>query len=169
MNTLRSSSHLSGEDLRFQRKQWLVERIGWAAMAVVLACALAGALGGSGPLSNVAVPAADSSIRAKYERFARLLGPTTLEISVAQSSSGQPVQLHVSENYLNAMSLQSITPQPYATTLANQFYIFAFNRLPAAAETTIRLHLEPQAIGSIEGRVAVDNGAPLLIKHFIFP
>ena len=39
------------EDMRHQRLEWAVERVGWAAVALVLVAALAGLLG-HGPLSR---------------------------------------------------------------------------------------------------------------------
>lgn len=43
-----------GQDLPFQRREWAVQRIAWAAMAAVLTAALLG-LFGSGPVSDAVV------------------------------------------------------------------------------------------------------------------
>lgn len=164
-----SSTSSIDQDLRFQRKQWRAERIGWVAMAVLIVCALAGFFGGGGPLAGASSIAGDGSARLSHDRFARFLTPTTVEITVAHPPSARPLHLRVSESYLSSMLVRSITPQPDTVAFADRAYLFAFERLPGATEAKIRLHLEPQAIGSLEGWAVVDNGAPLPIKHFIFP
>ncbi len=65
------------DDIAFQRKSWLVERIGWGVMLTILVAALAG-LFASGPLSSKNVESADSSAIVRYERFARAQAPVCL-------------------------------------------------------------------------------------------
>ena len=159
---------LKDEDLRFQRRQWRVERIGWATMTVIIVAALAGFFG-DGPLSRVTSMTSDGAIRVRYERFVRFSAPTTLEIHVAPSASGRPIHLRVSANYLSDMTPRSIAPHVSATSLADQDYVFSFNHLPSTVESKVELQLEPKAIGLVEGWVAVNDGTRLFIKQFIYP
>ena len=168
---MRSSSLKASLDseLPFQRKQWLIERIGWAVMAVLILYALAGGLGGGGPLSSAEVVAVDGSARVRYEKFARQLTPNTVEISVTQPPDGRPAQLHVSGSYLTSMAVKSITPQPDATTVAENGYVFVFKRASGAGVTKLHLQLEPLQIGSAKGWLIINNGEKLAINQFVFP
>lgn len=155
------------EDLPFQRKQWRVERIGWLLMTVLIVCALAGVLGGGGLLSSAASTSPDGGVSLKHERFARRLASTALEITAAPAS-GRTLQVQIAESYLDAMAVQSITPEPDSMTSANGAAVLTFARTAGGA-AKIRLRLEPQTAGIIEGWAAVDQGARMRIKQYILP
>ncbi len=152
----------------FQRRQWRVERIGWAAMALLVTAAVAGLLGGGGVLADASSASADGRSRVQYQRFARKGGATTLEIVIAATGERE-LRIRIEERYLSAMSLRSITPPPLATVLSDRSYTFSFNRAPGAIDTRIKLHLDPDSAGSLEGAVTIDDAAPLRIRQFIFP
>ncbi len=120
-------------------------------MAVLILYALAGGLGGGGPLSNAEVVAMDGSARVRYEKFARQLTPNSVQISVTQPPDGRPTQLHISGSYLSSMTVRSIVPEPDAMTVADSGYVFVFKRSSGVADTKIRLQLEPQQIGTAKG------------------
>ncbi|HVE90377.1 MAG TPA: hypothetical protein VNA44_11840 [Burkholderiaceae bacterium] len=151
----------------FQRRQWRAERIGWMAMALLIVAAVAGLLGGGGVLADASSASADGRSRVEYQRFARKGSTTTLEIIAA--SGERELRIRIDERYLSAMSLRTITPPPLATVLSERSYTFSFNRAPGAIDTRIKLHLEPDSAGSLEGTVTIDDAAPLRIRHFIFP
>ena len=77
-------------------------------MAGLLLYALAGGLGGGGPLSTAEVVAADGSARVRYERFARQHTPNSVEISLTQVPDGRPTRLYVSGSYLSSMMVRSM-------------------------------------------------------------
>lgn len=156
-------------ELSFQRKQWRIERIAWIAMAALIFYALAGGLGGGGPLSIAELAAADGNARVRYEKFARQLAPTSVDISVTQPPDGRPAQLHISGSYLSSMTVRSIIPEPDTTTVAENGYVFVFKRLSGVADTKIRLQLEPQQMGAAKGWLVINNGERLGINQFVFP
>jgi hypothetical protein len=163
------ASSLQIEDHQdFQRRQWRAERIGWIAMALLITAAVAGLFGGGGVLADASSASSDGRSRVDYQRFARKGSATTLEIIIAATGERE-LRIGIDEPYLSAMSLRSITPPPLATVLSGRSYTFSFNRAPGAIDTRIRLHLEPDSAGSLEGAVTIDNAAPLRIRHFIFP
>lgn len=164
-----SKSLALDEDLRFQHRQWQVERVAWVAIAGLIAYSLAGGFGGGGPLSSTDAVTADGSARVHYERFARQLTPNSIEIMVRQPPDGRPTQIHLSGDYLSAVTVKSAVPQPDTSTAAENGHLFAFKRLPGVVETKIEMQLEPQKIGSATGWLAVNNGERLPIKQFVFP
>ena len=164
-----STSLALDEDLRFQRRQWQLERVAWVVIAGLIAYALAGGFGGGGPLSSTEAVTADGSAQVHYERFARQLTPNSVEITVRQPPDGRPAQIHLSGEYLSSVAVKSTVPQPDTSSAAENGYLFAFKRLPGVSEIRIELQLEPQKIGSAEGWLTVNNGERLAIKQFVFP
>ena len=156
-------------ELPFQRKQWRIERIGWTVMALLILYALAGGLGGGGLLSNAEVVSADGSARVRYEKFARQLTPTTVEINLTQPPDGRPMQLHVDGSYLGSTTIKLIVPEPDTTTIADNGYVFGFKRSAGVTDSKIRLQLEPQRIGTVRGWLVINNGPRLAINQFVFP
>jgi hypothetical protein len=158
-----------GEDLVFQRREWQVERFGWAVMVVIIVIALSGVLGGGGLVARATVADAAGSTEVRYARFARYASPTTLHINLAASASGRPIRLRVSDRYLSEMSVRAITPPPTSTVIADRQHVFVFERSAAPASATIRFELEPTASGRHLGWIAVDEAAPLSFTQFIYP
>ena len=161
-----SGSSPIDEDLPFQRWQWGAERFGWLVMVAIIASALAGLLGGGGPLAGAAADGADGS-RVQYARFARYLASTALDIDVARSSERQ-VRIRVSDEYLSAMNVQTITPTPASSTVGDRHYIFVFDRSPSAG-ARIRFELEPRTLGMRSGWIAIDGGSPITFAQFVYP
>ena len=158
-----------GEDLVFQRREWQVERFGWAVMVVFIVAALAGVLGGGGLVARTTVADAAGSTEVRYARFARYASPTTLHINLAASASGRPIRLRVSDRYLSEMTVRAITPPPTSTAIADRQHVFVFERSAPPASATIRFELEPTAVGRHLGWIAVDEAAPLSFTQFIYP
>ena len=154
------------EDLPFQRRQWRVERVAWAAMPVILVLATLGIFGGGGPLARAVSGPVDGG-HVEYARFARYLAPATLDVELASSAQRQ-VRLRINDDYLNAMNVRSITPPPVSTALGDHYRTFVFDRSGSGA-ATIRFELEPTRLGLRRGSVAVDGGAPLSFSHFVYP
>ncbi|HEX2280908.1 MAG TPA: hypothetical protein VHG52_04005, partial [Thermomicrobiales bacterium] len=85
-------------DLRFQRREWTIQRGGWLAMVAIIGAALIGLLG-AGPLSSAT--AESGPLQLQYTRFERRHAPTALELSVARGAANQDqVDVWVSADYL---------------------------------------------------------------------
>jgi hypothetical protein len=164
-----SKSLTLDEDLPFQRKQWRAERIGWLVMGALIAYSLAGGLGSGGPLSTTEAVSKDGTVRVHYEKYARQLTPNGVEITARQAPDGHDLQIHLSGNYLHAMAVRSVAPEPSASRAADSGYLFTFERLAGVVEAKIEMQVEPQKIGTVEGWLAVNNGERLAIKQFVFP
>jgi len=154
------------EDLPFQRRQWLVERVAWSAMPVILLLAMLGVFGGDGPLARASTGPVDGG-RVEYARFARYLAPASLDIEIASSAQCQ-VNVRIGDDYLKAMNVRAITPPPVSTTLGDHHRTFVFDRSTSGA-ATIRFELEPTRLGLQRGWVAIDGGSPVSFSHFVYP
>ena len=156
------------DDIGFQRRQWRVERFGWAAMVLVIIAALAGVFGGGGIVELATASDSSRLTEVRYARFARYSSSTTLEVNVTASASARPMRLSISDQYLGAMNVRTITPPPTSTSIADRQHVFVFDRAASAA-ATIRFELVPESIGRHEGWIAVDGAAPVFFAHFVYP
>src|SRR5919106_6001727 len=66
------------QDLAYQQREWLVERVGWIVMLLLIVAAAAGIFG-NGVLSRASV-SDGKQLRIEYERFAHYLTPTSLKV-----------------------------------------------------------------------------------------
>lgn len=67
------------EDLSFQRRAWIMQRVAWTIMLLLTIAALLGAFG-RGTLSSARVTSPGSVMSAEYERFARLYSRNTWKL-----------------------------------------------------------------------------------------
>lgn len=67
------------EDLAHERREWKLQRVGWALMALALLAAVLG-LFGHGPLSETASASADGALTVRHQRFERYQAPSEYDI-----------------------------------------------------------------------------------------
>lgn len=140
-----------GEDLRFQRRAWIAERMGWAVMAATILAALVGFLG-SGPVSRT--HAADGPIAVDYEYVARYEAPTQFEIEVGASllAGRDELSLYVSRSLGDSLNLDEIAPPPVVVRGTREHLELVFP-VRAKDDLRIRIAARPGRWGRIDGRI----------------
>jgi hypothetical protein len=157
------------QDLEFQRRQWTVQRVGWVVLLAVLAAALAGLLG-RGPLSSRTAATPDGSLRVEYDRFVRRRDPTTLRFQLMPPADrAGDVRLGIDRSYLRGVQVRQITPQPDRVEAGPDRHIFVFRVIDPHEPTGVVFHLEPDEMGSFEGRMGLDGGEAVLVRQFAYP
>lgn len=139
------------QDLEFHRRELRAERIGWAAMLLVVLLALLG-LFGSGPLSRNQIQTADGGLQVRYNRFARYMAPTELRLTFGPEAV-QDGQVHVwlSRQYVQHLQIQKIIPEPDSVQLEGQRLTYTFNVLQNGQPGEIVFELETKATGHLRG------------------
>jgi hypothetical protein len=154
------------EDLRFQHRDWIVQRIGWTALALILLAGLAGLLG-PGPLSNAEV-GNNGSLKVQYERFVRHGSKTELRVYAAPSAfDAGEARLAISRDYLSSFDLEQVTPSPVRVDASGDALIFVFQGQPSAV-TELSFELQPDELGTHPASVAL-NGQSVSIQQFTYP
>jgi hypothetical protein len=153
----------SESDHRFHRNEWRVQRIGWVLVALFLAVAVAG-LFGDGPLSRA--HADNSAGRLDYERFTRFGLSTDLVVTPAASTHGV-TRIQIGSDYLAAVRIEHITPEPAAVRLAGPNIIYEF--ASATPGGVISFHITPQRLWRRSATITIDDGAPLHISQLTYP
>jgi hypothetical protein len=169
MDTLPRHGDLEiSEDAGFEVKEWRWQRAGrWLVLLVVLT-ALSG-LTGKGLLSRTQSATSDGAQRVEYDRFLRKHDGAVLTISLRRPTASR-TSIDISAAYLERMKIERMTPEPEDESLAGDSQRFMFaSRVGPGGKSQVVIHFEPMQTGSIEGSLRIDGGAPLSIRHFVYP
>jgi hypothetical protein len=154
------------EDMRFQRRMWAVERIGWILMGLVIVAAAAG-LFGVGPLSWATVRQLPDLAEIDYGRSQRLTAPATIRIKTSRPRS-DGVLIEVDNAFLGAYKISSISPQPAQSTAVAHGVRFRFD-VAEGTPATIVFHVSPQRMGLFRPKLTIAGAQPVELPVFIFP
>jgi hypothetical protein len=157
------------EDVGFQRKEWRFERIGWAAMALLVLAALAGLLG-PGPLSHATAGEEGSALWVGYERFAHRSAPTTLEIHAGPNTAqaGQ-LRLWLGRDVIAGNQVQSIQPEPQQVSTAGDRIVYTFAVDDPAREVVVFLRLEPTQYWRQQIELGIKGGPQAGFTQVLYP
>lgn len=164
--TQRSGLQIS-EDMAFQRRTWLVERIVWILLGLVLIAALLGFFGGGGPAASAETSTEDGNLSMQYERFLRLESPTQLR--VVARPFGTTLRLWLERDYVEAIEITSIVPEPHRVEAAEDRYTFEFPLTASAETATVFFYIEPRKAWNLTGRLGLDGGAELMLRQLVYP
>ena len=157
------------QDLNSQRRNWAVQRFAWVILAALILAAILG-LFGSGPLSRGMAGRQDDPLRVEYRRFWRLQSPMSLRLHFGPGAArnGQ-VRVWLSRSYLEAVSVQHITPQPQSVEAGPEHFTYIFTLSQPDRPTAVTFHIEPEIPGSVPGQAGLENGPEVSFRHFIYP
>ncbi|MCA3748452.1 MAG: hypothetical protein AB1425_06300 [Actinomycetota bacterium] len=161
-----------GQDLRFQRRMWAIQRIGWAVMALSILAALLGLFGGAGPLSVAVVGKEEAPISVEqYYRFLRYGAPTTLRVHVdAPPGTGGEVCVWIDREYLESVQVQSVTPEPARVEAGSGRLTYVFDaEIEPGQPTAFTFTLQPEKLGAIGGWVGLEGGPSVRVEQFVYP
>jgi hypothetical protein len=96
------------EDMRFQRRSWIAERIGWSVLVILALIGLSGAFG-TGPLSWQKT--SSGSLSVEYERFQRATRLARFAFE-AKGQTAPELRLHLSRAFQNDFQVADIQPRP---------------------------------------------------------
>lgn len=145
-----------------QRRFWLVERIGWSILTLIIVWAIAGGAGG-GMLADAQLHG--EGVELHYERFARHGAGTQIEFRWHAAPRGE-LSLALDATFVDRMEIDFISHglQPVRSADA---VVFRLVDPPRSGSLLLKAH--PQKVGSVATQVQV-NGAPLgHIRIFVFP
>ena len=154
------------EDMRWQRRESLIQRIGEYVLIVIVIMGACG-LFSKGILSDGQAQSPDGSVSLHYERFGRIDSNMNLRIRVAPQA-GERFTVTLGSGALDALQIQSLQPQPLqAITRDNTL------QLTYASETAeghvIWLGIQPQAAGRVALSVHVNHQVPVTVSQWIYP
>jgi hypothetical protein len=153
------------DEERYHRRKWVVQRIGWTAMLLLIVVASLGFLGGAGPFTRV--EAGNSpNLKISYERFLRYAATSAIDVSVDAAGS-RSFTLEINDSYLQHFDLESILPEPRLMDAAQGRLIMTFEA--TSTPTTITLRMKPEQMGGQSGVFRVSSGDEITIEQFVYP
>jgi hypothetical protein len=152
------------EHMAFQRRTWIVQRIGWIVLAGVATAALLGAFGG-GPLSRRS--AGNSAMTVEYERFQRVTRLVNFEFRLAAAPKGER-KLHLGRAFQDNFEITKILPQPLRNAAAKDGLDFTFATSDASPGPIV-IWAHPRGYGSVSINAKADDGPPVNFSVFIYP
>lgn len=159
MERIKSSLQLK-DDIDLHLRGWIVQRIGWVLLLLLLIAASLGVFG-TGWLSAGHVAGKNGTV--SFERIARFETPMKLVFQIEKAEGD--IEIRMPRSYLGSVEIDKIVPEPATQKAADGSTIYTFD---AGAESTITFYLMPESTGSIRTELTIDNSV-LPIAHFIFP
>jgi hypothetical protein len=154
--------------LRFQRRMWALQRIGWAVLTLVVLAGLLGLLG-AGPLSSATAGEKGAPLFVEeYERFARFMLPTTLRVRLDPMGRVE-ARLWLDRGYLESARPQTVTPEPDSVVAGSDGFTYVFEVDDPSRPTVVTFDLQPETIGRLEGRVGLGGGERVEFDQFVYP
>lgn len=156
------------QDLVYQQRTWLIQRIAWAGMLLFLLVALLG-LFGSGLFSTATLDSPER-LRIRYERFGRFERPMFLRIEITPSrlQTGE-IQLRLDQAYMQHLSLESISPEPLQVESTSDQIIYSFAYSRSQTRVPVTFYLVPEQIGLYRGQISLDDQTQLEFRQFVYP
>jgi hypothetical protein len=159
------------QDLDFQRRAWMIQRVGWAVMTVFVLAAAAGVLG-SGPLSHARADL-PGTMSVEYQRFARFETNETLTVRLEPAATGaDTVRLSLDRAFLDAARMASVLPTPTRVESAAGGLVYVFAVAEPRTPLVVAFNFEPQEIGRQRGTIGVETAAGLrsvTFRQLVYP
>ena len=155
--------------LRFHRRDWALQRLGWIILAILIASAMIGLFGG-GPASRATLGAETDPLRVEYERFWRTRAPMQLRLHVAAATAPDgTIRVRIGRSYLEAMNVRQILPQPQHVEAAADHFTFLFRLRDEGIVIPIVFTIEPNVPGAMRGEVGLEHGPTVHFRQFVYP
>jgi hypothetical protein len=143
------------EDIAFQRKEWIAQRIGIVLLALFVLSALFGLTGRGGPLSHGEAGDRNGPVHVEYERFVRRGAEATLSLHFRSRAPGD-VRFWVSAPYLQVVTIEDILPRPVITSVEQERHVYTIHA--GSPEITVTFKVEHTTIGRIHAEIGLIGG-----------
>lgn len=159
-----------GQDLKFQRRMWLIQRVAWVVWALLLLTALAGLLG-PGPLSRATAGERGSLLWVEYNRYERYQAPVILRAHIGPGAGRDGrVRLSLNRAYVENVELQGIHPEPSSTQAGPDQFVYVFELPDTQQPTAITFHLRGNHYGWLPVRLGLEGGQQQVsFNQFFYP
>jgi hypothetical protein len=155
------------EDVNFSRRAWLVQRVSFWVMALVLIASALGLLG-NGALARRDAHDPTGQLHVRYDGLVQASSTSHLTLTVRPQTPGT-VTLWISEPYLGGVEVQTMTPEPTRSWLDDGRVVYAFAAAPSATAVTIRVALRPHSPGRSNATIGLVDGPAVRLRQFVYP
>jgi hypothetical protein len=157
------------QDLGAQHTTWVLQRIGWVGMALLILTALAGGFG-DGPLVHRMVSDDHHLFSLEYDRVCRYESEQLLRLTLAPETTKTPhVDVWISRSYWSSHAIEQITPEPRTSSTSSDGFVYTFDVDARNEPAMIVMRLRPEYVGSMEGHIRVNDQGSVTIHQLTFP
>jgi hypothetical protein len=154
------------ENMTFQRRSWIVERVCWALLGLLICLAVPG-LFSHGPLSEGRISAPDGAITLEYERFQRItrLARFTMTLPATGETSAR---LRLSAPFQDSYEIASLQPEPERSSASSDGLELAF-AAPRTGDLRVVIWAHPRRAGLVTMSAQAGDKTPAGFSMFIYP
>ena len=156
------------QDLEFQSRQWTVQRMGWAVMALVVLAAVVGVFG-NGPLANATARSSDGAYQVEYARFARHRAPTSIRVVLQQGAAGSEARVALDRGYADGMQVEEVYPEPETVEVGANEVVYTFKLATEGSGATVVFSALFEDMGRNGGTVTLEGHPPVRLSQFVYP
>ena len=162
-----STAELESPDkIAHQRREWLLERVGWSLIAVVLAAGLLGALG-PGLLGTREAASRDGALRAKYSLVERYDAPNVLELWLTPKTTDPTLEF--SQSFMDAITVEQFVPAPASSASRSGRVALRFHTEADATEHKIICRYKHNQFGLLQYEIVLAGHGPLQVQQLVVP
>lgn len=154
------------EDMRWQLKEWQLEKWGGRGLLVLVLLALLGAFS-DGWLSQTTTSNADGSLVVEHQRILHAMSDENFTLRV-KFAAGQPTVLTLGEDFMDNFAIQNLQPQPLITH-ANRHEMVLTWPANAVREQALWLTAQPQSAGHFTTAIRLKGAQPVILSQWVLP
>ena len=142
------------EDIDFQRKEWMFQRIGVALLFLFVVAAVLGLTGMGGPLGRGEAGDASGAVRVEYERFVRRgsFSKVTLHLHGAPGA----MRFWIGAPYFERAQIDSVAPMPELVSVESNRHVYQIRA--GSADVTVTVNVKHEDAGRLEAEVGLVDG-----------
>jgi hypothetical protein len=160
----RQLEHAGQHHVAQQRREWVIQRVAWVIVGLILAGSLVGAFG-KGPLSRRTQHV--QGLTLKYDRIVRFQDRTELRVTV-EGDASEVVSLEVGDDYLSHVELESVVPEPEEQRSRPGVVELRFRPARAGEPVEVCVRVKVAKVGTLKGSVSAGRGV-LRFEQFCLP
>jgi hypothetical protein len=158
------------DNFAFQEKSWAFQRISWVILTLLLVAGALGLFGDMGPLANGRASTPDGQLQVEYKQFLQYLSPVHVRIHVdPPETSGDTVRLWIDREYVDAFTLQDMSPQPDRVEVAADRLIYEFPVTEPGQPISITMSMRYMQAGRLSARLGLEDGETVEFWQLVYP
>lgn len=156
----------SPDKITHQRREWLIERLGWGVIAAILAAGLLGALG-PGLLGTREATSSDGALRAKYSLVERYDAPNVLELWLTPETTNHTLEF--SRSFMDSITVEQFVPPPASSTSRSGKIALQFHTETDTTEHKVVCRYKHNHFGLLKYEIGLAGRQPLQIQQLVLP
>jgi hypothetical protein len=154
------------EDMRWQLKEWLLEKWGSRLLLAFVLLALLGAFS-DGWLSQTTSTNADGTLSVEHQRIMRAMSDENFTLRV-RFATGQPTVLTLGQDFMDNFEIQNLQPQPLITHASRHEMVLTW---PASSgkEQALWLTAQPQSAGHFTSTIRLKGAESVTLSQWVLP